>query len=84
MSESTNDGETTDVQTRHPYTNDALAAVLVISLPVIIGLAGAGVLDLTRVPVEVRLAYLTAGGVASVWAFGAKAIKAWMQARGGN
>jgi len=81
--EQDDDGETTDVQTRHPYTNDVLAGILVVSLPLVIGLAGAGHLDLTRVPVEVRLAYLTAGGVATVWAFGVAALKAWMKARGG-
>lgn len=78
------DSETTSVDTRWRWTNDILAGILVTSLPLIVGLAGGGVIDLTRVPVEVRLAYLTAGGVASVWAFGPSALKAWKQARGGG
>jgi len=84
MSEHQDDAETKSVDTRWRWTNDILAGVLLVSLPLLVGLAGAGHLDLGRVPVEVRLAYLTAGGVATVWAFGVAAMKAWAKARGGG
>lgn len=71
------EGPTTEsTATRWDYTNDALAALLVTSVPALVALSAYNLLQMTDVPVEVRLAWLTLAAVATAWAFGPGAIAA--------
>ena len=74
------DDERTDAN-RYRLTNDLLAILLDLSFIVLIAAGASGVLNLTTVPVEVRLVYLTIVGAANVWAFGKRAFWKWRELR---
>ena len=73
---------TTSTRTRWDYTNDVLAGVLVVSVPLLTGLAARGAVDAGAVPVEIRLGWLSLATVATAWAFGPSAAAAAAKIRG--
>lgn len=77
-----NDEYTQSNDTRWTGTGTVLALVLVTSVPVIVGLAAAGVLSLAAVPQATFLLYATLALMAGVWTFGDETLKAVRRARG--
>jgi hypothetical protein len=78
------DADTNSAEARFWLTNDVLAFLLVSSFVGVFVGAGMGLLDLTAVPVEMRLAYLTVSGGSAVWTFGQPAYRTWAEARRGG
>lgn len=76
------DEYTTSNDTRWAGTGTVLALVLVTSVPVIVGLAAAGVLSLAAVPQATFVLYATLALMAGVWTFGDETLKAVRRARG--
>lgn len=79
-----NDGDTTSTSARWKYTNDVLGAVLVLSVPGLLGAHAAGYVALGTAPVEVRMTWLFLATVATAWAFGKGAVKLASKVRGGG
>lgn len=66
------------VMKRWLFTNDLLAGVLLVSLPVMIMLFGLdGLITAGNVPELLLISYIVVTGTAAVWAFGVEAVKAW-------
>lgn len=80
MSDDT-DATTTDVMARFAYTNDIVGVLLLASLPSLIGLAGAGLIDLAAVPQALMITYGVIVGADAVWMFGIDAVKTWTDIR---
>ena len=66
----TDGGRTTDTEERHWRTNDALAVLLLVSLPAMVAASAYGLVDLGAVPVGVTTAWLLSVLTAVAWAFG--------------
>ncbi|GAA0276990.1 hypothetical protein [Halobacterium noricense] len=76
------DSETTNVATRHPYTNDVLAGLVILSN---VALLGAGAYFELGVPDVLWKTFALAVGLAATWAFGRGALKDLLSAiKGGN
>lgn len=73
--------DTTSTRARHWLTNDVLAFVLVVSFVGLIAVAGRGLIDLSTVPTEIRVVYVSLVGAAGAWAFGEAAFRNWYNAR---
>jgi hypothetical protein len=69
---------------RYWLTNDLLTIPIALSVPVIVGLASIGQLDLSAVPAEVRGVWLGMAGVATIWLYGTDSATAWRKFRGGG
>lgn len=78
-------GETESTSTRHPYTNDAAALLTVAGSLVLLGAAGFGAADLSRIPGYVVAAvWAPTLLTAVVWLYGAGAAKAAKGLLGGG
>lgn len=82
MPDDTTDATTRDVMARFAYTNDIVGTLLLASLPILIGLHGAGLIDLSTVPQSLMVAYGIIVGTDAVWMFGIDAVKTWTDLRG--
>lgn len=69
--------DTTSVRARYWLTNDILAFVLILSFVGLMGVAGRGIIDLSTIPVEIRVVYVSLVGASGVWAFGETAFERW-------
>lgn len=79
------DGSTESTRTRHPYTNDAAALLIVAGGLALIGAASIGWSDLSTVPQDVRVAlWIPMTAVAVAWLFGGGAVKAANSLTGGD
>ena len=83
----TEDGDedtTSSSMTRWKYIGTILAAIMVISLPVIVLGAAAGVFSLSPIGQAWFVLYSTVTLMAATWAFGKETLEAVQQARGGG
>lgn len=76
-SDAADDDATTDsTRTRWRFTNDLLAAILVISVPALATLGAVSDASLGQLPTNLLLTWLLLATVAAAWAFGGRAIEA--------
>jgi hypothetical protein len=69
------DGETDSSRTRHPYTNDAVALVLLGGLTAMVAAALLTRVDVGTLPAWFRRLYASICLLAAVWAFGQPAVE---------
>lgn len=83
----TEDGDpdtTSSSMTRWKYIGTVLSTIMVISLPVIVGGAAAGILSLSPIGQAWFTLYATVTLMAATWAFGKETLEAVQKARGGG
>jgi hypothetical protein len=89
MSEATPDADDSDAttdstRTRWRFTNDLLAAILVISVPALATLdTVSSTASLGQLPTNLPLTWLLLATIATTWAFGGAAVKAAAKLRSG-
>lgn len=74
----------TGVYQRFPYTNDIIAAIVLVSVPALMLSHAYGYGDLSQLPSEILLGYLSLAGIAASWTFGRSAVDAWKVFTGGS
>lgn len=73
------ESDTQSTRVRFWLTNDLLALAMNVSLVAVVAAGGAGLLELSAVPLEMRLTYLTIAGGSAVWTFGQPAFETWRE-----